>query len=945
MFLTGTVARRVFGLLMLAAIAPLGLSALIAWQAMQAQWTETRHRLQTQALQQHGLRLFDRLQAAQAVLAAEAGSGMPLAAHRRPTHEVRRLAGAWPSVLAERAGPVQPLAASTDATGIAVADPPAWLAAWRRVASEAAAAGRPDRSLWWLTSGSPEDGRTAHVIVGHRDPDGRGWWLARVDPRYLWDDFAAHGTAAALCVGDADAQVVHCGPDADRRSVMRGGGWRLFLAAGFDSPDWILSAADGWNTAPAVPGPADGPLGRAIPLALLGAVLLAVALTLLMVRRTMVPLERLQAVTRRLAAGDWDARADLQRRDEFGDLARSFDAMAARIGEQVRALDARSSIDRAVIGGESFDALLARVLARLQEIVPGGQAVVLARAPSGQGWVAAVGNGRSVGTLEDAQLDPLLTRLANEPAWVDVGVAPVAAAFGPVPPRGDLPSGSCVALAVRWRGAVLAILVLADGGPLDDVRRAAVEELRDHVAVSLAAAAREQELRRRACIDSLTGLLNRAGLHEAIEQALAQPDQTHALVFVDLDGFKSVNDSLGHRLGDRLLEQVAQRLRVLAPPPARIARPGGDEFVLLMPGDVTAAQALAAAACEQLAAPFEVDELRLHVGASAGFACCPADGKAADELMRRADLALYEAKAAGRGMWRRYEPRLEAVAVERAWMVQQLRAAIAGGQLGVVFQPRVEMHTRKLVSVEALARWTHPARGAIPPSTFIGLAEDSGLIVPLGAFVLDASLAALRRWRDAGLDVPGVAVNVSARQLADPAFVPLVLERLEAHRVQPRDLEPELTESLFAGDPHRVAAQLAPLRECGVRIALDDFGTGYSSLAALHALPVDVLKIDRSFVDGIERRAGALAIVQGVIAVGRALGRRIVAEGVETPQQHALITQLGCDEGQGWLYACPMPAHALAGHLARTRDADASGSDALADASAHGAATASLPTG
>jgi predicted signal transduction protein with EAL and GGDEF domain len=303
------------------------------------------------------------------------------------------------------------------------------------------------------------------------------------------------------------------------------------------------------------------------------------------------------------------------------------------------------------------------------------------------------------------------------------------------------------------------------------------------------------------------------------------------------------------------------------------------------------------------------------VGASIGIASCPQHASDREELMRRADLAMYAAKAEGRGRWRFYDAALDLRLAEKAWLVRELRLALERGGLALHYQPRVDLRSRRVHSTEALVRWTHPVQGSIPPQRFIPVAEEAGLIEAVGAFVLDSALAQQRRWRDAGIDIGRVAVNVSPRQLRDDGFALQVFSALATHGLQPADLELEITESLFVGDFDAVCARLAPLRDAGVVVALDDFGTGYSSLSVLHRLPVDVLKIDRSFVVELGQRVSADAVARSIVALARALGKRVVAEGVETLEQEQHLAALGCDEVQGYLHARPLTPAALAERL------------------------------
>ena len=440
----------------------------------------------------------------------------------------------------------------------------------------------------------------------------------------------------------------------------------------------------------------------------------------------------------------------------------------------------------------------------------------------------------------------------------------------------------------------------------------------------------EEQLHARVFTDPLTGLANRDQLLEAVARACrrADPPSRAAVLFLDLDDFKLVNDALGHAAGDALLAAVGERLRRATRGGDVVARLGGDEFAVLLDG-LTTAEDVAIVVGRVFAAfadPVEIDGRPVTAAASVGVAHW--DGAATPaELVRNADLAMYRAKRLGKGRHVVYDARMHEEARERLDLASDLRAAIAGeagaGAVTAAFQPIVDLGTGRVVKAEALARWTHPRRGAVSPGVFIPVAEDMGLVDALGAHMLQLGCAQLRRWQDearAGVGpngrVPvGVTVNVSGRQLDRGTVKGAVRAALAGSGADPAGLTLELTESVAMRDPARVLEALRELAAVGVCWALDDFGTGYSSLAYLHRYPLSVLKIDKSFVDGLDGARPdphAAALVRTVVQLGRALGMQTVAEGVETAAQRAALVALGCDLGQGYLFGRPGPAAALA---------------------------------
>ncbi len=430
-------------------------------------------------------------------------------------------------------------------------------------------------------------------------------------------------------------------------------------------------------------------------------------------------------------------------------------------------------------------------------------------------------------------------------------------------------------------------------------------------------AAAEADLRFLAHHDPLTGLLNRAGLVAHVGALNASGTGTGAglsALFIDLDGFKAVNDSLGHAAGDELLAVVAERLRAAVRDSAVLARPAGDEFVLLEAFDhPDEVGPLAERLLAHLSAPVVVHGVEVVVSVSIGAAAGEGPGEALEDLLRRADLAMYRAKARGRNRWERHDPSVVDPAVGRLQLLGDLRRGVSAGELRLHYQPRVEVRTGALAGVEALVRWEHPTRGLLPPSEFIEVAEESGLIRTLGAWILEEAVGQAVRWQREDPDATPVemAVNLSARQLADPALVDVVTAALARHGLDPSLLVLEITETALMGDPEAALGALTALRALGVGLAVDAFGTGDSRLTYLKQFPIDELKIDRSFVAGLGTDPGDTAIVASCIQLARALGLRAVAEGVETVTQRLALLDLDCDLAQGYHYARPLTAEAL----------------------------------
>jgi diguanylate cyclase (GGDEF)-like protein/PAS domain S-box-containing protein len=412
--------------------------------------------------------------------------------------------------------------------------------------------------------------------------------------------------------------------------------------------------------------------------------------------------------------------------------------------------------------------------------------------------------------------------------------------------------------------------------------------------------------------DFLTDLPNRMLLNDRLTQAIASARRHGhhlAVLFLDLDRFKHVNDSLGHEIGDRLLQSVAARLATCVRRSDTVSRQGGDEFVVLL-SEVERADDAAAVAQKVItavAAPHAVADHDLHVTTSIGISVFPDDGPDAGTLIKSADTAMYCAKDAGRNNYQFFTPEMNARAVERQWIESGLRRALKGRQFVLHFQPKMNLETGAMSGAEALIRWQHPERGLILPTQFVPIAEDSGLIVQIGRWVLREACRQARSWIDAGRPV-AVAVNISAIELRDPDFVAHVCAALKDSRLEPRYLELELTESVLMQHAESSAFILQSLRDIGVQIAIDDFGTGYSSLSYLQKFPVDTLKVDRSFIHEITTNPDYAPIVSAVISMGKSLNHRVIAEGVETAEQLAFLQARQCGEGQGYFFSPPLAA-------------------------------------
>ena len=918
-FLRSAVARRVFFLFVLSAFVPAVMLAALSYGHVRGVINEYAHRQLAQAGSGHARALYDRLLGAHFILNAHtaqirSGHGVEntnQVALQRVFRRAYLVANQNVSVhfgspVGELPPRIEPRVASYLAKGevALILQPPG-----------------PSVRYPWLA-----------LAVDPSQP-ARGILVGELDPAYLWGDREEFSYQTDMCVLAAGAVVLYCtneSVEAIAQKVALGSvngspgnaddwvsatSW-LFLKAKFGASDWtIVALTPGGRTIAALIQVAQTFLGVA-----LATLLLVALLSVVQIRRTLVPLERLIEGTLRIAREEFDQPVNVARDDEFGQLARSLNSMASRLGRQMGAMRALAEIDQAILSHLDIEQIIARVHARLFEILPKAVVGVIVfdhvSVPVGTAYMR-----RST----DAQVMqiqvPLDTRhVANcaryrEGLWIDVA-GPDVPDF--VSMLAKLGASHCFVLPIFWRDDVRGALGIGVVDQLD-VNAELIEQARDlghRIGVALAAHAREAQLVFRAHHDELTGLPNRALLHERLRQEMvhARRDSNQlALLFLDLDRFKSVNDTLGHDGGDKLLRVAAERLSACVRKCDTVARLGGDEFVVLLTGLQGPPQAarLAVKILTVLSQPFQISDSQCFIGASIGVTVFSADGMSGEDLLKQADIAMYRAKAAGRGRFVFYEESMNVEQRERSLMEHELRLAIPRNQLSVHYQPRICLRDGRLLGAEALLRWHHPELGWVGPARFIPLAEDVGLIDKIGPWVLHHVCEQVAAWQAAGLAIGTVAVNVSGRQFKSDDLLAQVEQILESTGLAPHALELEVTEGVLIDDVESVIAVLSRLKQIGVSVALDDFGTGYSSMAYLRRLPIDVLKIDQSFVRDLEHDEGARSIAQAIIVLAHALRKSVVAEGVETLAQATLLRAWGCDEAQGYYFSRPVPAAAL----------------------------------
>ncbi len=932
--LTGRVGRRVFLLFVLSAFVPLAVMAALSLSQVRDLLLQQGEKRLAANAKTYGMAVFERLLVAQDIAAAA-------------------IARAEPSV------PRDSLATRTFASLGTVGDNGLTVAMIGQPTLPPLGPEAVDR----LSQGKPavvivkgDPGARVTLVMAPRNPEDRRTIVGELAPEYLWGSVDNYPAATDFCIfQDGTRIVLFCSmPDADAaasvvdasagQSVMRTTrwsrdgeyqraiAWGQFMRAAFGTADWIFVASqpESFQLAPVVE------FRQLFILVVALALLLVTWLTIRQSRSIIEPVERLATRARAVAKNDFATRLDMKRDDEFGELAAAFDHMSSRLGHQFAALKALSEIDQLILSTVETEQVIRTVIERMGDVVPADAVSVMLFDHDNPAHARIHFRGpRPNEVLSIARVDlGLEERRTLEADSQGSWVALAAPAPGHLAHLLEAGMSTAYVQPIVWRGTVCGALVLGyrAAASRNDEEHEQAREFADRVAVAVSSAWRDEQLYLQAHYDTLTGLPNRLLFKDRLGQEIVRcqrEDGRFAVLFIDLDRFKSVNDSFGHSVGDTVLREAARRVTGCVRGSDTVSRLGGDEFTVLLtriqrPQD---AGRIAENIVNAFAQPFDVGDQQSFLGASIGIAAYPEDGSSAEELLKNADTAMYRAKASGRSQAVFFEERMNAEAFTRLVLDRDLRLAIERGELELHYQPQVDLHTGTIRSAEALLRWRHPERGLIPPARFIPLAEESGFIEQIGQWTLREACAQMKAWQSEGLPLEQVAVNVSPRQFRKAGLVEFVRSCVQDAGIAFSCLELEITEGLLMERATTVEGMLDELDAMGIGIALDDFGTGFSSMAYLQRFPVHTIKIDRVFVEGLGRSADSHAIVAAVIAMSHALGKNVIAEGVETGEQLALLGELGCDEIQGHHVSPALPAPRFAAFArARAANPEADGS-------------------
>jgi diguanylate cyclase (GGDEF)-like protein len=747
-------------------------------------------------------------------------------------------------------------------------------------------------------------------------------WGTHENLPYLTDFCAFSAAGSELnCTAEMDASIVPKFSDVqysrNHRPVKATIGgeehlaafWELFLDSGYSHSAIGIVASQPKTYA--LKSGAD--FRRVFPPALLLVILLVGTLSFNFIGQSLVPLQRLTLLARQFASGDLASRVRIRTGDEFETLADAFNNMAGRLGRQIATLKAMSKIDRLILSGAEFEEVSEDVIDHLIKLTGYESAAIIARDVDGRNEAKMISWCEDKFIHERIALPKELGHDWCQPREVEVKLVDPAVA----PYRERFLSYGLryvLIIPVVLNDELKGILLLGSDRSFEShgskVKRCI--DLAGRLAVALASAEREEALYRQAHFDELTGLPNRQLLKDRLEQQLVHArrnDSTGAILYLDLDRFKEINDVFGHSVGDIVLTQTAARIINEVRDTDTVARLGGDEFIVVMPNHASGNTLRMAASriLTRLAEPFLVRGTNHFLSASIGIVVFPDDGGSVETLLQNADAAMYRAKDAGRSRFEFFSKELNAESRRKIELEHDLRSAFDDRQLEVYFQPQFNLKDGAVWGAEALMRWRHDEQGFIPPSEFIQLAEDSGLIVDMGRWVMEQTCTDLRTILDMGLHPGSMSINVSARQLREGNFASDVLDTLQRHDIHPGYLQLEITETTVAQNKDSAINVLNVLRDAGVQVAIDDFGTGYSSLSYLQQMPFDLIKIDKSFIDMIGSGGSSENICRTIIKMAHELGKKAIAEGVETREQADFLIENDCDFVQGYYFSHPLP--------------------------------------
>lgn len=745
-----------------------------------------------------------------------------------------------------------------------------------------------------------------------------GLFITELNPKFVWGDKAEYSSDVNICAYQTNNKLktqLFCTQDANKQKHVANlqklptAEWDLFLRAEFQEDDWTF------QTTLIKPSATDdlwsfyGDNGF-IWIAVLSLLIIGL-LSLTQIRRTMVPLERLIDSTRKVALGNFET-VKVDDKSEFSELANAFNNMSSDIKRKLNTLQVLADVDKKMVAKLDVDHLVEQISQRILHLKPQVYVQVFRIVECTETEAHGLAN---IAYKDVESHFPLSIPLREITALSELTLGK----FGQLGTHlvyqqeiAKLGAKYLWVLPIFWQGSICALLTIGSQTELNaaDNDWDEIRDLSNRIGIAISAQKREEQLLIQAHHDQLTGLPNRILLDDRLQQAIEHSQRTQLptwVVFLDLDRFKFINDSMGHQLGDQVLIQVAKRLQNTVREMDTVARFGGDEFIIILQNHSSEESVMGVLQriIASIAQPLNINNLELNMTCSVGVAVYPNDGDTVGTLIQHADIAMYRAKELGKNNFQFFTEALNKKVADRIYMENLLRHALDKNELILHYQPKVNLQTMQVVGMEALIRWESPEFGFVSPVKFIHLAEETGLILPIGEWVIKTACAQAVAWQKAGYGKLLMSVNLSARQFGQANLLDSIKNILAETGLEAQCLELELTESMVMNELATSLKLLHEIKALGIKISIDDFGTGYSSLSYLKQLPLDTLKIDKSFTDDIKHHTDRAPIVQTIISLAKNLNLKIVAEGVESQEQVLYLQAHSCDEMQGYYFSKP----------------------------------------
>lgn len=766
--------------------------------------------------------------------------------------------------------------------------------------------------------------------------------IAKIDPMFLWGKRESLPFDKNICVLEKNNKILFCSDPVTvnilkdvnikvdaassvplewihEREKYLAINWEFYLKSRFDTVNWnILTSQQEKEMLQPIQF-----FNKIYALVIVLTLLIVSAMSLSLIRKSLVPLERLLEGTRRVSKREFSVPVEVHSNDEFEELADSFNEMTNQLSLQFDSLSTLSKIDQLILLDPTDEIIKTTVLDRIKEISPTGIISITIfeheTLEIGYAYFSDYEHPFSkrldVTSFLSEEVEKFIAE--NESSYLHLMNESEAIL---TPFNNNANSVYIFPVKVKEHLAALIYLGYEDNSELDDDGLNQIKELANRLAVALTSADKDKKLYLQSHFDSLTQLPNRQLFNDRLEQEIIHAKRQNkviAVLFIDLDRFKNINDTLGHYVGDKLLQLTANRLKSNVRETDTVARLGGDEFTLILSNINEAKDAgiFAKNIVSILSEPFYIETNEIFINASIGIAVYPFDGEDKIELVKNADTAMYRVKSGGRGFYMYYEEKMNHEDVERANLERDLYHALENNEFELYYQPLVNLKTSKIIGAETLLRWNHPGRGIVPCLSFIPLAEESGLIESIGEWVIRTACNQYQAWKKQGMQLDFIAVNISNRQFLQHDFLDIISTAIESAEMQANCLELEITEGILVDSRIDTLDIFNKLNAMGVSLSIDDFGTGYSSFSYLKRFPISTLKIDRSFLNDVPRDENANSIVSSIIALAHTLNIKVVAEGIESKEQEVLLRERQCNYGQGYYFNPPLPAQVFMDYI------------------------------